>query len=166
MFREGRSSYPKWFVSRDIECKDSPVHGAGIFATKDIPKHTMIESSPCLVLHQNSMEALHEINDSRHILQDYVFHWDPGFVAVAMGWVAIYNHDDDSNCQWRPNLELKSLEITTIKDVKAGEELFIKYLPAKLSSLLWFEQEGKEIRREDMEYAWHKMKQTPDWKKL
>jgi hypothetical protein len=157
MFKEGRTSLPKWFIDKRIECKDSPVHGAGVFAVEDIPKHTIIESGPVLIIHKNSMDALFEINDHRHILQDYVFKWEPGFFAVAMGWVAVYNHDDNANCQWRPNFDYKSLEITTVKDVKSGDELFVKYLPAQLSALLWFEQDGKNESindaREAMELA-------------
>ena len=154
MFKEGRTSNPKWFISEKIECRDSSIHGAGVFAKTDIPKHTLIESGPVLIVHQNSMEALYEINDARHIIQDYIFSWEPGFCAIAMGWVAIYNHHDDSNCQWKPNYEYKSLEVTTVKDVKAGEELCIKYLPNKAIFSSLFEQEGKDIRREDMTNAW------------
>ncbi len=154
MFKEPRSSLPQFFIHENIECKNSSIHGVGVFAKKDIPARTIIESCAVLPFHVDTLHTLQEANDNeRHVLQDYVFKWKPGHFCIAWGWVSLYNHKDENNAQWRTNHELKSIEITTVKEIKAGEEIFIKYMPTKLKALLWFTQEGDETRIEDQQAA-------------
>ena len=165
MFKEGRSSLPQFFINEKIECKNSPIHGVGVFARQDIPKRTMIESCAVLPFHVDTLTELYEMNEERHILQDYVFKWKPGFFCIAWGWVSLYNHDDNNNAQWRTNHDLNSIEITTTKDIKAGEEIFIKYMPSRMKALLWFSQDGDDTRAEDMVQAYEALNKKGDpWK--
>ena len=92
MFREPRSSLPKVFIDPRVVVRESPIHGWGCFATEDIEAHVVIESAPVIICHKAASDALFEINDSRHILQDYPFAWKEGFIAYSMGWGAVYNH--------------------------------------------------------------------------
>ena len=146
MFKEPRTSKPKVFIDSRIEVRESPIHGWGIFAKEDIPKHTMIESAPVVICHKATQEALYEMNDCRHILQDYPFAWEAGYIAFAMGFAAIYNHKGDCSVTWRPNYDYKTMEFTTKRDVEAGEQITVRYLPVRLRGALWFaDEEGGEI---------------------
>ena len=142
MFREGRSSLPQVFVDRRVECKKSPIHRWGCFATEDIEPHVIIESAPVILCHGSAMDALYEINSCRHILQDYPFTWKDGMVAFAMGWAAIYNHDQDASVVWQPNFDYETLEFFTKRKISAGEELTVRYLPLRLRGSLWFHDEN------------------------
>jgi len=167
MFREPRSSLPKVFISKDIEVKESPIHGWGCFAIQDIEPGILIESAPVIICHRNIQESLYSINDHRHILQDYPFGWTPGFLAFAMGYAAIYNHQADSNCNWRPNHELETIEIITRRKILADEEITIRYLPVRLKGALWFADEDNDSRIEDVVDAASFMNRDyVDWKIL
>lgn len=146
MFREPRSSLPKVFIDSRVEIKESPIHGWGVFSKEDIPAHVLIESAPLVVCHKATTDALYEMNDTRHILQDYPFTWKDGMIAFAMGWAAVYNHKRECNALWRQNFEYTTIEFTTIKEIKAGEEITVKYLPTRYRGSLWFiDEEDDEI---------------------
>jgi uncharacterized protein len=168
MFTESRNTrLPKVFIHDAVKVKESPIHRWGCFTTEDIPKGTIIESAPVLIFHRSSLAHLFEMNDSRHILQDYPFTWEPGTVAIAFGFASIYNHSNTNNCVWRQNYELETLEFITRKDIKAGEEIFVKYLPSQLRAGLWFsdESEGEwNISIDDMNEAADFKRLSLDWK--
>ena len=46
---------------------------------------------------------------------------------MALGWVAVYNHSYKSNCEYEMDFEKQIIIIKTMKDISAGEELFINY---------------------------------------
>jgi len=152
MFKEPRSSLPKVFIDKRLEVKKSPLHGWGVFSKQDIKAHELIESAPVILCHQSIKESLFEINNCRHILMDYPFTWQEGNVAYAMGWAPLYNHSNDNNCVWRQNYDLNTIEITTVKNIKLGEELTVKYLPAILAGGLWFD-DGTDFSVQDAKEA-------------
>lgn len=145
MFREPRNSLPKVFIDKRIEVKESPVHGWGCFAKEDIEPHVLIESAPVILCHQDIMEHLFEMHNTRHIMQDYPFAWKDGMLAYAMGWAAVYNHKKENNCVWKPNFDYKTIEFTTKKKILAGEEIFVRYVPISKSGLLWFDDEDDDV---------------------
>ena len=144
MFREPRKSLPQVFIDERVEAKKSSIHGWGCFAKEDIEPNILIESAPIILCHKDVMDALYDMNSSRHILQDYPFSWKDGMLAYAMGWAAVYNHQNDNNCRWRPNYDYETLEFTTKKKIKAGEEITVRYLPYRLRGGLWFVDEQDE----------------------
>ena len=83
---------------------DSQVAGQGIFAREDIPVNTELGLS--------------------HILLEILF--DEIFRTPLGGFI---NHSDDPNCVKYPvdNKYYIKYYIKTIKPIKAGEELFLKY---------------------------------------
>jgi hypothetical protein len=141
MFREPRSALPKVFIDPRVEIKESPVHGWGGYAKEDIESHVIIESAPVILCHHSIMDALHEMNQVRHIMQDYPFGWKDGMIAYAMGWAAVYNHKRENNCNWKPNFEYNTLEFTTKRKILAGEEIFVRYVPLQKVGYLWFEDD-------------------------
>ena len=63
------------------------------------------------------------------LLHDYIFEWGHGSdqCCMALGYVAVYNHSYTSNCEYEMNFDEVIIKIKTIRNVEAGEELFINY---------------------------------------
>lgn len=63
------------------------------------------------------------------LLHDYIFEWgaDSKQCCMALGFVPVYNHSYKSNCEYEMNFESETIKIKTIRNIEAGEELFINY---------------------------------------
>jgi len=75
-------------------------------------------------------------------LHDYIFEWGDNHdqCAMALGYVPVYNHSYNSNCEYEMNFEESLIAIKTVRPVKAGEELFINYNGDwNDQKLVWFE---------------------------
>ncbi len=46
---------------------------------------------------------------------------------MALGYVPVYNHAYDSNCEYEMDFVSAQILIRTVRPVKAGEELCINY---------------------------------------
>jgi SET domain-containing protein len=46
---------------------------------------------------------------------------------MALGYIAVYNHSYESNCEYEMDFEKDVIRIKTIRKIEAGEELFINY---------------------------------------
>jgi SET domain-containing protein len=146
MFKEPRSSYPSWFLSKEVEITESPVHGLGCFAKEKIPANVLIESCPVIIFHRDTLDVLADEYEERHALMEYPFTWKTGYLAFCLGYGGIYNHSTKNpNVTWRPNHELPSMEYYTRRDIEVGEELFVRYHPYSDSGKLWFpDEDGDE----------------------
>jgi SET domain-containing protein len=112
--------------------------GRGVFTSEDIIKGTTIEISPVIVL-----TAADRSNVEKTLLHDYIFEWgeDHTSAAVALGYLSIYNHIAEPNCKYQMDFEEQTISIITLRDIQAGEELFINYMNAEGVSdkPVWFE---------------------------
>ena len=63
------------------------------------------------------------------LLHDYIFEWggEKEQCCMALGYVPLYNHSYQSNCEYEMNFTKQIITINTVRPVKAGEELFINY---------------------------------------
>ena len=116
----------------------SPNRGRGVFATEAIQMNTTIEIAPVIVLTKE-----HRAIVEQTLLYDYIFEWgeDHKSAAMALGYVSIYNHTVHPNCVYEMDYENETISIMTIKDIKAGDELFIKYnAEIDQESPVWFKQ--------------------------
>ncbi len=77
--------------------------GRGVFTSEAIPAETVIEVSP----------VWGDAGDG---------------AAVAWGYVSMYNHHAPANCHYTMDADFETITITTVRDISAGEELFINYL--------------------------------------
>ena len=105
---------------------DSQVAGQGIFATEDIPIDTNLGLSHII---------LEGINDpiyatmasyslaAKAVVPDLASYVEPEIIRTPLG--GFINHSDDPNCA--KYLVDDRYYIKTIKPIKAGEELFLKY---------------------------------------
>lgn len=102
-----------------LEVKDSPIHGKGVFATKDIKKG---------ITYQNHVIPLpdEECGNSIHAYA-YPFNGSK-FFCICAGYGSFFNHSNKPNVRVikldRKNL-IKTFEF--IRDIKAGEEIFLYY---------------------------------------
>ena len=130
MFKEKIHDPRQWFISHDLEMKDSsiPDAGSGVFAINDIPARTIIEKAPVVIVGRDIFNHLNDLHGIRNILCDYPFRWSDGCAAFALGWGGIYNHSFDANVRWGIHDEgYNALTFMTKRDIVAGEELFIRY---------------------------------------
>jgi hypothetical protein len=141
-----RSALPDFFIDHRVSCEKAPPYGNGCFALEDIPANILIESAPVILMHQDLLTEVTAVH-GHTVLNDYPFGWGvDGLMAIGMGYSGIYNHKAYPNVTWRPNYDLISLEYRTVKDIKKGEQLFIRYLPLyKLESLWFIDEESLEV---------------------
>jgi len=111
-------------ISPFLTIESSPKRGRGIFATKNINKGTVIEISPVIVLSEKERKTI-----EKTLLFHYVFEWgsDKKKAAMALGYISLYNHSYDANCEYEMEYGKRLMTIKTVKDIKKGEELFINY---------------------------------------
>ncbi len=102
----------------------SPNRGRGVFSSEPISSGRTIEISPVIVLGPKERILLDQT-----ILHDYIFLWGPDEkeCCVGLGYLSIYNHDYGSNAEYAMNFTERTIGITTVRDIKKGEEIFINY---------------------------------------
>ena len=98
--------------------------GRGVMAAIDLTAHTLIETAPVIVMEAKDMLLLDQT-----LLHDYIFEWGESKTqcCMALGLVPMYNHSNESNCEYFMNYEDETIDVKTMQDVKAGEELTINY---------------------------------------
>ncbi len=98
--------------------------GRGVFTRKKIFADTVIEISPVIV-----MNTADRILLDKTLLHDYIFEWgeSKNQCAMALGYVAVYNHSTASNCEYFMLFEEDKIIIKTVRNIKRGEELTINY---------------------------------------
>lgn len=117
----------------------SASRGRGVFTTAPIEAGTTIEISPVLVLSEAD-----RIHVEKTLLYDYIFEWgeEGKKCCVAMGYLSMYNHSYDANCDYLMDYEAERIGITTVRYVEAGEELFINYnADPSDKKAVWFDVE-------------------------
>ena len=103
---------------------ESPEKGRGMFTNKLILADTIIEVAPVIV-----MSAADRLLLDKTLLHDYIFEWgtDKTQCCMALGFVPIYNHSYNSNCEYFMDYSTETIMLKTVKNIEAGEEVFINY---------------------------------------
>jgi SET domain-containing protein len=98
--------------------------GRGIYTSKNIPANTVIEISPVIVLLPKERKTIEETK-----LYNYIFEWGEKHKsgALGLGYISLYNHSYDANCDYVMDYENMLMTITTVKPVKKGGELCLNY---------------------------------------
>jgi SET domain-containing protein len=107
-----------------ITIAPSPKRGRGVFTARNIPANTVIEISPVIVLTVKDRTIIEQTK-----LHNYIFEWGTSKKkgCVALGYVSLYNHDYEANCEYDMDYDNELITITTIKKIKKGEELCVNY---------------------------------------
>ncbi|MDB4337542.1 SET domain-containing protein-lysine N-methyltransferase [bacterium] len=116
----------KLFLSKDLEIKKSTIldAGHGVFALKDIPSNTVIEQCPVKIFHN---DVVYPDLESTWVTE-YAFRWNGISCCICFGWGGIYNHSRDANLTYQLSEDpVPSMIFTTLRKIKQGEELFVKY---------------------------------------
>ena len=115
----------------------SELRGRGVFATESIATDTVIEISTVLVLSKEERSKAEET-----MLYNYIFEWGDDYElgALGMGYISIYNHSYQSNCIYEMDFEHELMAIKTLRNIAAGEELFINYnATSDDATPIWFD---------------------------
>jgi SET domain-containing protein len=109
---------PKIYVDK------SPVHGWGVFAKEDIMEGEVFEECPVLTLPIEKGEVT-------SLLIDYRFNWPQGGEwdeqVFPLGYGGLYNHSENANAYWVSNLENKTFQFISHREIKKGDEIFTWY---------------------------------------
>ncbi|MCK9402289.1 MAG: SET domain-containing protein [Chitinophagaceae bacterium] len=116
----------------------SDKRGRGVFTTVAIAANTVIEISPVLVLSTKDRKQV-----EKTVLFDYIFEWGPvkeKKACIALGYLSLYNHAYDANCDYEMDFDTELMTIKTVRDIQKGEELFINYnAVADDATPIWFD---------------------------
>jgi SET domain-containing protein len=96
-----------------IAVKRSPIHGLGVFATRQFNRGTVIEVCPVLVISKGD------------VLGRYVYSWGRTKSAVALGYGSLYNHSSHPNAQ--ATRDDDNIYIEALSRIMPGEEITISY---------------------------------------
>jgi uncharacterized protein len=98
--------------------------GRGVFTSAPIAAGTLIELAPVVV-----MSGEDRVQIDKTLLHDYIFEWgkEKEQCAMALGLISIYNHSYQANCDYGMYFKKDSISIIAVRDIEAGEELFINY---------------------------------------
>lgn len=109
---------PSLFISRTRK------RGRGVFTSNSLKKGTVVEIAPVIVMNNSERQWI-----DKTILHDYIFEWGgkKKQCCMALGWVPLYNHSYQSNCEYEMDYKNELIQIVTVRNIKKGEELFINY---------------------------------------
>lgn len=98
--------------------------GRGVFTAEAIDIGIIIERSPVIIMQAEERKLLDQT-----LLHDYIFEWGElkDKCCMALGYVPVYNHSYQSNCEYEMDYDNGLISIKTIRLITAGEELFINY---------------------------------------
>lgn len=96
--------------------------GWGVFTNDLIKKNQIIEISPVVV-----MKASEKLLLDQTSLYNYIFDWEGDACCMAMGFIPIYNHSYEANCEYFQDYANETIFIKSVRDIKAHEELTINY---------------------------------------
>jgi SET domain-containing protein len=112
--------------------------GRGVFTSASIKKGTVLEISPVIVMTLEERKLLDQT-----LLHDYIFEWgyEKDRCCMALGYVPVYNHSYESNCEYEMDYENNIIAIMAVRNIGAGEEIFINYNgPWNDKTPVWFDK--------------------------
>jgi SET domain-containing protein len=98
--------------------------GKGVFTRERIPKGTVIEISPVVVMSNED-----RIHLDKTKLHDYIFEWgqQKDRCCMALGFIPMYNHSYKSNCEYFMDFDEEMIFVKTVRAIDKGAELTINY---------------------------------------
>ncbi len=102
-------------------------YGLGVFAIDDIPADTTLEECHHLRIEEQNCLG---------IIEDYVYGLESeqngsgeteACYSLPLGCGSIYNHAENHNIEYWHDTERDLIVFHTIKDIRAGDQLFVDY---------------------------------------
>lgn len=111
-------------IRKYLNIKSTINKGRGVFTNEKIAAGTVIEESPVIVMSAEDRKLL-----DKTLLHDYIFEWgvSKDKCCMALGFVPMYNHSYQSNCEYFMDFEDESIQVKTVREIAVGEELTINY---------------------------------------
>ena len=127
------------FLSGSVFVGKDKKKGRGIFTNQSLKEGEVIEVAPVIVMSRAERKLIDQT-----LLHDYIFEWgaDRKECCLALGYVSLYNHSYQSNCEYEMDFKKQLITIKTIRDILAGEQLYINYNGVwNNETPVWFEAE-------------------------
>jgi len=106
---------------------ESPIHGLGVFATKNFKKGEIIEVCPIINVIGNEEAIL--LAKSAEV-GEFVFETKEGN-ALSLGYGSFYNHSYEPNADYKAihleSVNREALQIMAWRPIKKGAEILINY---------------------------------------
>ena len=100
--------------------------GHGVFATQRIPADTTLEECYHLRIREEDCSGI--IDDYVYFIAEEEDSQEPSeCYSLPLGFGSLFNHSDEHNTEYWHDTERDLIVFHTIKDVSAGEQLFINY---------------------------------------
>lgn len=111
-------------IRKYLNIKPTINKGRGVFTSEKIAAGTVIEESPVIVMSAEDRKLL-----DKTLLHDYIFEWgaNKDKCCMALGFVPMYNHSYQSNCEYFMDFEDESIQVKTVSEIAVGQELTINY---------------------------------------
>jgi hypothetical protein len=111
-------------MSEHLYVKSTLRKGRGVFTNAALKKNQVIEIAPVIVMTDIDRKFIDQT-----LLHDYIFEWgrEKNLCCMALGYIPLYNHAYESNCEYEMNFNQQVISIKTIRAINADEELFINY---------------------------------------
>ena len=110
----------KLYHNSKIQICRSEVHRWGVFATKDIKQHEVLEESPYFSVPLEEVACSPSCEAYTYWLQD-------GYSLIGMGYAGLYNHSLDPNADYQVDKISETITHYALRDIAAGTEVFINY---------------------------------------
>lgn len=106
------------YKNSGIEIRRSSKDGRwGIFARKNIKKHTLLEEVPYILISKpENCEII-----------TYTYSNDNEFYMLPFGFAGLYNHSNNPNADWMKDYVNMTMKHFAIKDISVDEEICIDY---------------------------------------
>jgi len=112
-------SSPEFIVKESQLLKNNE---RGLFAKRDYNEGETIEECPTLMVTNNDINYPNKIND--YVFQSHI----DDHVLIPFGYCGLINHSTElQNCTWEISSDNTIIKMFAIRDIKAGEELYVSY---------------------------------------
>ena len=126
----------------ELELRNHPIRGRGVFPKESIKRNTLVEISPVLLFAPEEYKT----HGQYTVLDHYTYVWKGGQFALALGLGSMFNHASTPNVGYYRDFENNVIRYTTMRDIEPDEELCINY-----GSNLWFEDNTEEQADSDLD---------------
>ena len=105
-----------------VEYRDSPVHGRGVFATRDIKRGEVIEVCPAVMVESRDITK-------RSFLWRYMWPLlnDRGFSLIVLGYGSLYNHEENPNARKVWGKGWNDSVFKARRAIAKGDEITVNY---------------------------------------
>jgi uncharacterized protein len=93
-----------------------------IEASADIEKGEVIEECPLIFIEKSEWD-----DAEKTIVGSYKYAWDKERDCLVLGYCGLINHSYTPNADYERDYKTDKMKYIAIKDIKAGEEIFINY---------------------------------------